>query len=163
MKPSPTPQLSKRISRILPMHISLQVRGRNMVSPEGPEWFRTSGGISSIPEIVGVQGDCFPASCTGIHHPSPKETRDMPTVRGGQGTLGGRSVDRPWLTMPIKGALKLSSEGDCNLQRSKQKVNRLVDATETNSHSSHPLSRALLSDLLFSSFSTSIHPSSKDC
>ena len=126
--------------------------GQIIISPEGPQWFRSSVGLSSIPKIVSVQGDCFPASCIGIHHPSPKETWDMPTVCGGQGTLGGRPANWLWLTMPTKGALKLSSKGDCNLQRSKQKVNQLVHTTEANSHSSHPLSRALLLTCLFPLF-----------
>lgn len=59
--------------------------------------------------------------------------------------------------MPTKGALKLSSKGNHNLQRSKQKVNRLVHTTETNSHSSHPLSRALLLTCFFPHFFFHFH------
>lgn len=54
--------------------------------------------------------------------------------------------------MPIKGALKLSSKGDCNLQKSKQKVNQLVHTTETNSNSFHPLSKGLLLTSFFHQF-----------
>lgn len=140
------------------MHVSPQVMGWIIVSPEGPEWFTSSLGISLLSEIASVQEDCFPASSTGMPHLTPKDSWDMPTVRGEKGTPGDRFYD----LLPIKGALKLSSKGDCNSQKSKQKVNQLVHTTETNSNSFHPLSKALLLTSftpLF--FSSSIYPSSK--
>lgn len=57
------------------------------------------------------------------------------------------------LTMLTERALKLSSKEDCNLQRSKQNLNRLVHTTETNSS-------LLLAELCFFP-STFIHASSK--
>lgn len=52
---------------------------------------------------------------------TPKDSWDMPTVRGGQGTPGDRFYDLLWLTMPSKGALKLSSQRETVTCKSQSK------------------------------------------
>lgn len=122
---------------------------------------KVCGNTSLMPEVLGVAGDCFPASCTGIHRPSPKETWGRPTVRVGH---PGWQICRLMMTdNSYQGGRQACLKGECNLERSKQKVNRLVHKTATHSHPSHPLSRALLLTSFFPHFSTSTHPSWKGC
>lgn len=122
-----------------------------IVSSEGPEIFRSSERTSSIPEIVSVQGDYFPASCTGIYNPSPKQTWDMSTVHGGQGTIGGRSANWLWQCLLREPSNSPQRETVTSRCQNKPLIGLYIPQKQTL-HSCHPLSRALLFFLHFHSW-----------